>query len=402
MTWATALDVALGLVLLLYAVSGFRMGLLVGAFSLVGFLAGGFVGLTVLPRLLELWPWAVTNEFASRLLLVAGVFIFALVGQRLLVKVGSRLRSRVTAPPVRAVDAVLGAAASLLAVALLVWVVADGLRGATTTPPLARAIGGSRVLQAIDSLIPPQAGNLFAGFREMLAREGFPRVFEGLGREPIAPAAPPSSGIAAAPAVVKASASVVKVTGVAEACQRGQEGSGWVVARERVVTNAHVVAGIEQPTVQAEGSRLLRGRVVIFDPSKDLAVIAVPGLQAPALPLNGDLARGAEAAVAGFPLDGPLRVDPARVRDTVNAVGSDIYGRPGVRREIYSLYTRVEPGNSGGPLITGDGAVVGVVFAKSVDDDQTGYALTMDEARPVLAAAAGAGAAVPTGACTTD
>ncbi len=402
MTGATALDVVLGVVLLLYAVSGFRMGLLVGAFSLVGFLAGGFVGLSLLPRLLEMWPWAAANEVPSRVLLVGGVFVLALVGQRLLVRVGARLRSRVTAPPARAVDAVLGAAASLLAVALLVWVVADGLRGATTTP-LARAIGGSRVLQAIDSLVPSQAGNLFAGFREMLAREGFPRVFEGLGREPIAPAAPPSSGIAAAPAVVKASGSVVKVAGVAEACQRGQEGSGWVVSRERVVTNAHVVAGIEEPTVQASGSaRTLRGRVVVFDPSRDLAVIAVPGLQAPALPLNGDLASGAEAAVAGFPLDGPLRVDPARVRDTVVAVGSDIYGRPGVRREIYSLYTRVEPGNSGGPLITSDGAVAGVVFAKSVDDDQTGYALTMDEARPVLAAAPGASTTVSTGACTTD
>ena len=402
MTGATALDVVLGLVLLLYAVSGFRMGLLVGVFSLVGFLGGGFVGLTVLPRLLELWPWAVANEVASRLLLVGGVFILALAGQRLMVNLGARLRSHVTAPPVRAVDATLGAAASVLAVALLVWVVADGLRGATTAP-LARAIGDSRVLQAIDSLVPPQAANLFAQFRETLAREGFPRVFEGLGKEPIAPAAPPSAGLAATAPVVKASGSVVKVTGVAEACQRGQEGSGWVVSRERVVTNAHVVAGIDEATVAVNGSaRTLRGRVVVFDPSRDLAVIAVPGLTAPSLPLGGDLTPGAEGVVAGFPLDGPFRLDPARVRDTVVAVGSDIYGRSGARREIYSLYTRVEPGNSGGPLITGDGAVAGVVFAKSVDDDQTGYALTMDEARPVLAAAPGASAPVSTGACTTD
>jgi S1-C subfamily serine protease len=401
-TGATVIDVVLAIVLLLYAVSGFRMGLLVGSFALLGFLAGGFIGMSLLPGLLELWPWAAAHETASRLLLIAGVIVLALVGQRLLVRLGDRLRSLVTIGPIRAVDAVLGAVASVLAVALLVWFVAGGLRGATSSS-LARAIGGSRVLQTIDSLVPPQAGTLFADFREMLEREGFPRVFEGIGSEPITPAAPPASGIAAAAPVVKASGSVVQVSGVADACQRGQEGSGWVVSRERVVTNAHVVAGVEQVSVQATGMpRALRGRVVVFDPSRDLAVVAVPGLQLPVLPLGPDLARGDEAVVAGYPLSGPLRLDPARVRDEVVAVGSDIYGQPGVRREVYSLLTRVEPGNSGGPLLTAAGAVSGVIFAKSLDDDQTGYALTIDEARPVLTAAPGATTAVSTGACTAD
>lgn len=402
MTGATVLDVVLAIVLLLYAVSGFRMGFLVGSFSLVGFLAGGFLGMTVLPGLLALWPWAVNHEAWSRVLLIAGVVVLALVGQRLLVRLGARLRSYLTFGPVKAVDAVLGAAASVLAVALLVWFVAGGLRGATSSP-LSRAIGGSRVLAAIDSLVPPQAGVLFADFREMLEQEGFPRVFGGLGSEPIAPAAPPASGIAAAAPVVQASASVVRISGVAEACQRGQEGSGWVVSRERVVTNAHVVAGVEQVSVQSSGmSRAMRGRVVLFDPERDLAVIAVPGLALAALPLGPNLTRGDEAVVAGYPLSGPLRLDPARVREEVVAVGSDIYGQPGVRREVYSLYTRVEPGNSGGPLITPAGAVSGVIFAKSVDDDQTGYALTLDEARPVLNAAPGASTAVSTGSCTAD
>ncbi len=401
MTGSTVLDIVLAVVLLLYAVSGFRLGFLASAFSLVGFLGGGYLGIVVLPPLVRQSAWLSAQVTLSRVLLVAGVFLLAVLGQRLLLRVGARLRAQLTFGPAKFLDALLGAVASVLAVALLVWVVAGGLRSATN-PNLSRVIGGSQVLQAIDSLVPPQAGTAVAGFRELLEREGFPRVFEGLGSEPIVPAQPPSSGVASGAAVARATASVVKVSGVAQACRRGQEGSGWVVTRERVVTNAHVVAGMESANIQVGGTgRTMRGQVVVFDPARDLAVLAVPGMQAPALPQGPDLRQGDQGVVAGFPLDGPLRLDPARVRQTIVAVGSDIYGRPGVSREVYSLFTRVEPGNSGGPLLTPDGAVAGVVFAKSVDDEQTGYALTLDEARPVLAAA-GSTAPVPTGACAAD
>jgi S1-C subfamily serine protease len=189
---------------------------------------------------------------------------------------------------------------------------------------------------------------------------------------------------------------------VAEACQRGQEGSGWVVAPGKVVTNAHVVAGMRQASVQLQGvGRAYAASIVLFDPQRDLAVLSVSGLSAPPLTQGGALGTGDEAVVAGFPLDGPFRLDPARVRRTIDATGSDIYGQPGVTREIYSLYTRVEPGNSGGPLLNLQGQVVGIVFAKSLDDATTGYALTLAEARPVLDAALRAGQAVGTGGCST-
>jgi S1-C subfamily serine protease len=142
-------------------------------------------------------------------------------------------------------------------------------------------------------------------------------------------------------------------------------------------------------------------QIVVFDPERDLAVLAVDGLPAEALPLADPLKINEEAVVAGFPLDGPYRLDPARVRRTLTATGSDIYGTPGVTREIYSLFARVEPGNSGGPLLTSTGEVVGVVFAKSLDDPSTGYALTLDEARPVLNAATEASQPVSTGGCST-
>jgi S1-C subfamily serine protease len=187
---------------------------------------------------------------------------------------------------------------------------------------------------------------------------------------------------------------------VASACNRSQEGSGWVLADGVVVTNAHVVAGVSQPKVRVGGQgRSYDGQVVVFDPVRDLAVIDVDGLHAPALTRAGDLARGDLAVVAGFPLDGPYRLDSARVRDVITARGEDIYGSKPSVREVYSLYARVQPGNSGGPLLDPRGRVVGVVFAKSLDDDSTGYALTMDEASPVLEAGLSADRRVSTGAC---
>jgi S1-C subfamily serine protease len=159
---------------------------------------------------------------------------------------------------------------------------------------------------------------------------------------------------------------------------------------------------MERATLRIHGTgRSYTGQVVIFDDKRDLAVLAVPGLPAQPLRQGPDLARGDSGVVAGFPLDGPYRLDAARVREVVDARGSDIYGRPGTSREVYSLFAQVRPGNSGGPLLSTDGRVVGVVFAKSLDDDQTGYALTMAEAQPVLDAATNASTPVDTGACVT-
>jgi len=402
MSGSLLLDILIVVFLVSYAVTGYRQGLLVSALSLVGFLGGGALGMWLLPSLLRNWPWVTDREVVRIVVLVLGVFLLATLGQGIMVAAGRRARSRVRARPLRVTDSLLGSVAVVAAVSVLTWFIAGAVRGGAPAP-LARAIGESQVLRAIDRIVPPATGRLFAGFRTMLDRNGFPRVFEGLSPEPIQPVDPPDGATSAAPAIRAAAGSVVRITGVAEACNRGQEGSGWVSSPEKIVTNAHVVAGMNEAQVRVQGvGRSYPATVVVFDPQRDLAVLDVPGLQAPALKEGGALNRGDGAVVAGFPLDGPFRLDPARLRRTLTATGSDIYGQPGVSREIYSLFTRVEPGNSGGPLLSESGQVVGIVFAKSLDDESTGYALTLKEAQPVLDAAEGASNRVSTGACSTE
>lgn len=393
------LDLLLIVLFLSYAVTGYRQGLVVSVLSLGGFLLGAALGMLLLPVLVRGWDYLDDSPVLRAIVLVAGVFVLASIGQTIAIQAGAALRKGIRVRPVQSVDAVLGMVAVVAAVAVLVWFVAGAVRGGAPAP-LARAIGESRLLQGIDSVVPPQTSRLFASFRQVLDREGFPRVFDGLQAEPIRPVQAPDGTVVRTPGVTAAADSIVKVTGVAEACNRGQEGSGWVVARERVVTNAHVVAGLGEAVVRIRGTgRSYTGQVVIFDARRDLAVIAVPGLPAAPLPLGADLARGESGVVAGFPLDGPYRLDAARVRAVIDARGADIYGDPGTTREVYSLFATVQPGNSGGPLLSTTGRVVGVIFAKSLDDPRTGYALTLDEASPVLAAAAGASARVDTGAC---
>ncbi|QGN58434.1 MarP family serine protease [Nostocoides sp. HKS02] len=395
----TVLDYILIVLFISYAITGFRQGLLVSVLSLAGFLSGGALAMWLVPLAMNQWAQLESSPLLRTVILIAGVFILASTGQAIAVALGGRVRSTLRVKPAQIFDSVLGAVAVVLSAAVLVWFIAGALRGGAPAP-IAKAIGESRVLRIIDGVVPPQTSRLFAGFREVLDREGFPRVFDGLEAERIAPVAPPDPAVAQSQGVRDAADSIIKITGVAEACNRGQEGSGWVVAPERVVTNAHVVAGMKSATLRIHGTgRSYTGRVVLFDPRRDLAVLAVPGLQAAPLRQGADLVRGDAGVVAGFPLDGPYQLDAARVREVVDARGSDIYGQPGTNREVYSLYAQVRPGNSGGPLLAPDGRVVGVIFAKSLDDDRTGYALTIAEAQPDLAAAASASNTVSTGSC---
>ena len=397
MSGGVILDIALLLLIGLYAASGYRQGLIASVFSLVGFFAGAMIAVWQLPSMLARFPSIADDTRTRVIVLVLGVVLLGWLGQYLGSLAGASIRRRVGPMSLRKVDAVLGAVVVALAASVIVWFLGGSLR-TVGNPTIAKAMSESRVLRAVNAVMPEQTGDVFAGFRGFLSSQGFPQVFGGLAPEPITPIQQPDPGVASSSAVAKAKSSVIKITTASESCQRGQEGSGCVLSPGRVVTNAHVVAGADLVRVQGR-DQMLAGRVIVFDPERDLAVLSVPGLEASALPLGTELSRGDSAAVPGYPLDGPYRVVSARVRAVLDARGLDIYGRDRVLREIYSLNTKVQPGNSGGPVLDDRGRVVGVVFAKSLEDENTGYALTLDEARPVLDKAATAQRPVDTGAC---
>ncbi|WP_076260321.1 MarP family serine protease [Intrasporangium flavum] len=399
MTGSVVLDIALGLLLIAYAVSGYRQGLIQSVASLVGFFLFAMLAVWQLPDLLAHWD-AVSGSTRSRVIaLVVGVVGFGWLGQFLGSLLGNRIRAKVGQTPFRRVDSVLGGVVVLVAASLIVWFIGGTLRTAGN-PALARAMADSKVLRVVNTVVPEDAGRIFSGFRGFLSAQGFPQVFGSLAPEPITPVPAPDASVARSEPIRAAGRSVVKVLTQSQQCQRGQEGTGWVLRDNRIVTNAHVVAGASEVHVEA-GGRTLTAQVVVFDPERDLAVLDVEALDLPALTLGSDIARGDSAAVPGFPLDGPYRVVSARVRGILDARGFDIYGQDRVVREIYSLATTVQPGNSGGPLLDTQGRVVGVIFAKSLEDDSTGYALTLAEAKPVLDEAASAQRAVGTGACVS-
>jgi S1-C subfamily serine protease len=389
------LDLALLVSAVSFAFSGYRQGFVAGALAFAGFLTGGVVGLLVAPRVVgSLQPGA-----GQSLLAVGIVLLAATVGQVALGWLGSLVRARITWRPARMVDAGMGAAVSVLAMLVITWFLASSLRPGPL-PSLSRQISDSQVVTAVDRVMPDRARTLFSSFRRVLDDNELPTVFGGLSPERIRSVQPPQRGITSTAAVGRAAGSVVKISGTADDCRRRLDGSGFVISPQHVLTNAHVVAGVDRPQVRVAGTGArLAARVVVFDPRRDLAVLYVPDLAAAALHLDDSAERGDQAVVAGFPGGGPYRLEPARVRDILDARGSDIYERSETTREIYSLYADVEPGDSGGPLLSLGGEVYGVIFAKSLDDAQTGYALTVDEARPVLREGRTATASVGTDTC---
>lgn len=398
---SAVLDILLLALCLSQLVRGLRAGFIVTVFDVAGLLAGVLTALWVGPRLLPSVPQLAGQTQTQALALIGLVVVAGLAGDAAFGVLGRRLGAANTAAGLRALDRLAGGAASVLIVVLAGWFVGTAVQP-IVPPVVARAIEGSRILRAVDAVAPAEVGRLAGQATRVLDEAGFPRVFEGLGPEPSLPADTPDAGIADSADVRRAAQGVVKVHALAMQCGRAQEGSGWVVAPERVVTNAHVVAGSEAVTVQLRGvGDRLAGTVVIFDANLDLAVVAVPGLGADPLPRAGAQRAGTTVVAAGFPLDGPYEALPMTIRGTLRAEGEDIYGRTGVTREIYSLLGDVQPGNSGGPLLTADGRVAGTVFAKSVTDPTTGYALTDAASDARLDAAASDTTPDPTGPCVT-
>jgi S1-C subfamily serine protease len=321
------------------------------------------------------------------------------LGQTLAGWFGTRLRRAIDNPALQRIDDAGGAVVSVVALLLVAWLIAVPL-GSSPFPGLNREVRSSAILNGINGLMPEQAQALSAGLRETLDTNGFPDVFGGLTPTKTKEVAAPDGALANSKIVRTAHQSVVKVLGTAPSCSRRIEGSGFVYDEQRIMTNAHVVAGTREVEVETENGDRLDGTVVVYDPERDLAVIYVPGLRAPVMPFaRKPAASGANAIVLGYPLDGPYNAQSARVRDVSNITGPDIYDANDVTREIYTIRALVRSGNSGGPLVTPTGQVLGVIFAAAADNRNVGFALTAEEAAGTAKAGAERTRAVRTGEC---
>ena len=366
----------------LMAVWGYGQGLIAGGLSLVGFAAGAFIGARLGPLLLEDGshsPYAPLSALLGAVL-IGGVFAsgFELLGFHLRRRLGERIGL---------LDGVGGALLVACLGLFLVWI---GGAVALQTPgarDLREPIQRSAILKELNAVLPPSGPILQA-----LARfDPFPSI-----SGPSANVPPPDPKIARDPDVAAARRSVVRILGTA--CGLGVQGSGWVAGRGVVVTNAHVVAGQDDTTVQAGGDGPgLDAEAIWFDPRNDLSILRVPGVSGlPALSMNVNADSGTTAAVLGFPQNGPYTVAPARLGSTSTVITQDAYGRGPVERPITSIRGLVRPGNSGGPVVDRSGRVLATIFAAATRRRRTGYGVPDTLVRDALQKARGA---VDTGPC---
>jgi S1-C subfamily serine protease len=369
------LDVVLVVVAISAAMAGYRLGFVARATSWAGLALGVTVGALVLPSLLRHLQGS--SDVTVALVAIAALAGSALLGQALGLVLGTRLNFALPDGPVRRVDQVVGALLGIAGLLVGLWLLLPTLADVPGwTSEQAR---GSVIAQEVNARFPDAPDTLQA-LRRLVGDNPFPRVFDALRPAPDPGVVPGASGLSDALATSVA-ASTVKIEG--EACSRIQEGSGFFVADDLVVTNAHVVAGEDDSdVVLSDGSRM-DGTVVAFDPVRDLAVLRTSGADRPALPLD-EAEVGTSGGVFGHPRGGPLEISPFQVGEQITAVGTDIYDSRRSERKVLVLAADLAPGDSGGALVDPRGQVVGVAFAIAPDRPSVAYALDVDEVTAVL------------------
>jgi S1-C subfamily serine protease len=392
------LDLILIVLAAAFAVAGYRQGFIIGVLSFVGFIGGVAVGAIFAPRISQALASSLPWQAFVAILVVFGA---AVLGMVVASGLGVSIRSRVRGRPATVIDSLGGAAVNVIAVLLVAWLIGSFV-AYSPFPEISGQVNNSAVLKAVDKVVPHDALSLpgFPPLRRLLNSGPYTQVFSALGAESPLAVPAPSPSVLTSPGLKLDRNSIVKVMGVAPSCQRRIEGSGFVISPGHILTNAHVVAGVtQQLTVYTVAGQPFRATVVLYDPQIDIAVLDVPGLGATPLHLAGPAAYGASAIVAGYPLNLPFTVDPARLDIAESAIGPNIYQTSQVQRQIYPIRAEVRPGNSGGPLLAPDGKVYGVVFAAAVSLKSTGYALTAKEVAGDAARGANATAPVSTEAC---
>ena len=389
------LDGVLLLLLLYVLIRGWRQGAVSQIAAFGGFALGLLVGVWAAPQISRSF---VDGPGPSAVLLTLGVLLVAvLIGQGVGVGIGLRLHRTVHRLGVGAVDRAAGVGVGALGLLLVVWLL-SGVLAQGPFPSLAQQVRGSQVVQALDDALPPSP-DVVGAISTYLDHQGFPQVFVGPGRGITAPPVPPTADQAVQAAAAAGQPSTVQIRGLGCRGTIGA-GSGFVTQPGFVVTNAHVIAGFDELRVRdAAGEH--PAAPIHFDPALDIAVLAVPDVQAPAIGWTDAAAtRGTEGATLGFPGgQAQMVVRPATVQSRIEAVGRDIYGEGRVRREILALAAPVERGDSGGPFVTSGGRVGGVVFAGDPGDRDNGYALTVEQVRPGVEGAIARNQEVAVAAC---
>jgi S1-C subfamily serine protease len=353
-------------VVILTAVSGLRRGLVTGVTSLSGLIVGTMVGVRVAPDLVG----GASGAYVP-LIALAGAALGGMVGQSFGVLVGRYAHQVIDAlPPLRMLDSAGGVALGAVTGLAICWAVGAVLLYVPGQTELRRLAQESVVVSALTDAVPPS------------------RVMQAVGRiDPFSAIVGPESGVdppdplvVADPEVREAARSVVRITGYA--CGLGVEGSGWIVGPGLVVTNAHVVAGVNSPVVDRRDGNEISGRVVAFDTRNDVAVLRVPGLRGRALALV-EPERGQPAALLGFPENGPLQSTPVRIGRSGRVNARDAYGRLELGRPVVALRGDVRSGNSGGPIVSSDGLVLATVFAQRSGSGD-GFAVPNDRVHDAL------------------
>ena len=379
MNWV---DLVVILVAVLAAVSGARQGLVIALPAFAGVLLGAVVGVRVAPLLVRNFQNPATRVAFA----VAILVLLVALGETFGVWCGRMLKQRIHNPKLAGVDNALGAILQGVVVFVVAWMIALPLTSFSGLPGLTSALQRSTVLGAVNSIMPQSARDLPTDLRKLFNVPDLPDVTNPFSQTPTNDVAPPDTALQNSAIVQQVRPSVVKIHGEAPSCSRALEGSGFVIAPQRVLTNAHVVAGTDTVAILVKDGEL-DAHVVYYNSDVDLAILAVPGLTARPLHFDaGPAGNGQDSIVLGYPLDGDYTASAARISNRFNLPGPNIYDDRTENRDVYTVYAQVRSGNSGGPLIDTNGGVLGVVFGAAVDDPHTGFALTAQQVTSVLPA----------------